>query len=84
MIFAATGNDAESYVAYPAAYTECIAVGATTYNDQIAPYSNQGSAIDISAPGGNIYEDHNHDGYADGVLSTQHSAANGDYYTFWR
>jgi len=70
VIFAATGNDGTVYVAYPAAYSQCIAVGATAYDDDIAPYSNGGSAIDIVAPGGNLEEDLNGDTYGDGTLST--------------
>ena len=70
IIFAATGNDGEPYVGYPAAYDVCIAVGSTGFNDAIAPYSNRGSALDIVAPGGNLMEDLNDDGYGDGVLST--------------
>lgn len=84
VIFAATGNDAQPYVAYPAAYEECIAVGATALDDAIAPYSNQGTAIDITAPGGNTNEDLNEDEFVDGVLSTVHSDSMGDYYIFWQ
>ena len=70
IIFAATGNDGEPYVGYPAAYDVCIAVGSTGLDDAIAPYSNYGSALDIVAPGGNLLQDLNNDGYTDGVLST--------------
>ncbi|MDD5088555.1 MAG: S8 family serine peptidase [bacterium] len=83
VICAATGNDGMSYVAYPGAYTACIAVGATGYDDAIAPYSNQGTAIDVTAPGGNTDQDLNQDGYIDGVLSTLRNQE-GDYYGFWQ
>jgi subtilisin family serine protease len=83
VICAATGNDAQSYVGYPAAYGQCIAVGATGYDDAIAPYSNRGSAIDIVAPGGNLQQDLNHDGHEDGILSTLREAG-GDVYGFWQ
>lgn len=79
-----SGNDGADYVSYPAAYDVCIAVGATSFNDAIAPYSNRGTALDITAPGGNTSEDLNNDGYVDGVLSTVRNVANGDYYTFWQ
>jgi serine protease len=82
VICAATGNDYQSYVAYPAAYNPCIAIGATGYDDAIAPYSNRGSAIDIVAPGGNLDQDMNHDGHEDGILSTLRDAT-GDVYGFW-
>jgi len=83
VICAATGNDGQPYVAYPAAYTACIAVGATGYDDAIAPYSNQGTAIDVTAPGGNTDQDLNQDGYIDGVLSTLRGQQ-GDNYVFWQ
>jgi serine protease len=55
-------------VSYPAAYPACIAVGATTYNESVAYYSNGGSALDLTAPGGNDWTDLNGDGFIDGVL----------------
>ena len=67
-IVAAAGNDGENVVAYPAAYSECIAVGATQYDEALAPYTNKGSALDLTAPGGNVNVDQNGDGYGDGVL----------------
>jgi serine protease len=72
LLVVASGNDGASSVSYPAAYPECIAVGATqplsTSNQTIAAYSNRGSALDIVAPGGNTTADLNGDGYADGIL----------------
>ena len=67
-IVAAAGNDRKNQVAYPAAYAECIAVGATQYNEALAPYTNRGTALDLTAPGGNLSLDQNNDGYGDGVL----------------
>jgi subtilisin family serine protease len=83
IICAGAGNDYQPYVAYPAAYTACIAVGATGYDDARAPYSNYGAALDVVAPGGNALQDLNHDGYPDAVLSTLRDAQ-GDYYDFWQ
>jgi hypothetical protein len=65
----ASGNEGNSTVSYPARYPECIAVGATTENDQRATAfatgggSNYGPDLDICTPGwhtkigasGNIY-----------------------------
>lgn len=57
-IVSATGNESarnSNYVApitVPAAYSGVIAVGAHTEYDQVASYSNGGSAIDLVAPGG--------------------------------
>lgn len=55
----ATGNDdnkpSNGYtggIGYPARFNECLAVGATSWNDVKASYSNWGPGIDVSAPGG--------------------------------
>lgn len=52
LLIAAAGNDAATFVYYPAAYDEVMAVAATTYQDKRASYSNQGQQIEIAAPGG--------------------------------
>ncbi len=49
--FAATGN-ANSSVAYPANLETTIAVGASSFTDQRASYSNFGMGLDFVAPGG--------------------------------
>jgi len=67
-IVAAAGNDSKNQVAYPAAYEECIAVGATQYDEALAPYTNRGTALELTAPGGNLNLDQNEDGFGDGVL----------------
>jgi len=70
-IIASSGNDSAEQVGYPAAYDDyVIAVGATTYNEQRAWYSNGGASLDIVAPGGDTRtgQDLNGDGYVDGVL----------------
>lgn len=54
---AASGNDGNSSVSYPAAYSACMAVGAigSSGNDlYLTQYSNYGNAQEISAPGGDI------------------------------
>jgi subtilisin family serine protease len=55
----ATGNDdgkaTNGYnggVSYPGRFPECMAVGATSWSDTKASYSNYGQEIEISAPGG--------------------------------
>jgi len=68
VIVCASGNDRRSTVSYPAAYTQCIAVGSTRFDGTRARYSNYGSALDIVAPGGDASVDQNHDGYGDGIL----------------
>ncbi len=68
-VIAAAGNDGTNQISYPAAYDAyVIAVGATQYDKQRAPYSNYGSSLDVVAPGGNLDLDQNGDGYGDGIL----------------
>ncbi|MBN1878632.1 peptidase S8 [bacterium] len=73
IMVAASGNEAgdpgySGGVAYPAAYDECIAVGAIRYDRRYTDYSNFGSKLTCVAPGGAIGLDQNNDGYADGIL----------------
>lgn len=52
----AAGNAGTSARTYPAAYTNCIAVGATDQNDQKASFSSYGAAwVDVAAPGVSIF-----------------------------
>lgn len=67
-ICAATGNTGRQGVQYPAAYSQCIAVGATRFDGARSRYSTYGSGIDVVAPGGDTAVDQNGDGYADGIL----------------
>ena len=46
------GNGSEGQLSYPARYSRAIAVGATTAGGCLADYSNEGSGLDIVAPGG--------------------------------
>lgn len=59
VIVASSGNDGSGRVSYPAAFTNCIAVGSTNWNDNRAPYSNKGGDLDVVAPGGDMshYDD---------------------------
>lgn len=52
LVIAAAGNEADASVAYPARAKHTISVGATTEHQCQADYSNSGSGLDISAPGG--------------------------------
>jgi serine protease len=67
VIVCASGNDGMNGVSYPAAYPECIAVGATNYREEVTNYSNYGASLDITAPGGDG-DNYNGDQYIDGVL----------------
>lgn len=75
IIVAAAGNDGTSNISYPAGYTGVVSVSAVTLNKTLAPYSQFGSTIDIAAPGGDLSQDMNGDGYGDGVASTSGSGS---------
>lgn len=62
VIAASSGNDSASSVSYPAAFANCIAVGSTTWDDTLASYSNEGSALDVVAPGGEMSSLHDPEG----------------------
>ncbi len=81
VVVCAAGNDGVSSPFYPAAYQNSISVSATTYLDGLASYSNYGTTIDISAPGGDSGDD-NGDGYDDMILQNTFSR-DGDGYYFY-
>lgn len=58
VIVASSGNDGSGKVSFPAAFANAIAVGSTNWRDNLAPYSNKGSALDIVAPGGDMSRYH--------------------------
>ena len=55
LVIASTGNDGVSTVSCPACDPNAISVGASNWKDARASYSNYGSGIDITAPGGECY-----------------------------
>jgi subtilisin family serine protease len=67
VLVAAAGNDG-GIVSCPAAHPHVISVGAAGYDGQATWYSNNGAALDISAPGGDPLVDLSGDGNVDGVL----------------
>jgi serine protease len=69
VLVAAAGNENASQVAYPAGYSNCIAVGATGFDGARAPYSNRGRNLEVMAPGGNLSEDLNGQGVGDGIVA---------------
>jgi len=69
VVVAACGNENAAQVSYPAAFTDCIAVGATGFDGIRAPYSNRGRKLELVAPGGNLSQDLNHDGRPDGIVA---------------
>ena len=52
VVVAASGNESESQIAYPARDADAISVGATTLDGCLANYSNGGPKLDLVAPGG--------------------------------
>lgn len=54
---AAAGNSGSctDCVGYPAAYDTCVAVSATTADDDLAEFSSTGPEVDLAAPGKDIY-----------------------------
>lgn len=63
IMVASTGNENAEGILYPAAYENVIAVGATGYTDERAPYSNYGEGIDVVAPGGDLATTFQIEGY---------------------
>ncbi len=67
----AAGNENEDTAnKVPANQRDVITVGAVGHSGDRASYSNFGAEVDLVAPGGEMAEDSDGDGYADGVLST--------------
>jgi subtilisin family serine protease len=54
VIIAAAGNSGTTLAAYPAAYSETIAVAGTNQDNGLAVLSNHGDWVDIAAPGQKI------------------------------
>ena len=62
LVIAAAGNSGSSKVGCPACDANAISVAATTWQDALAAYSQYGSGLDISAPGGYCYSNTTEDG----------------------
>lgn len=84
VVVAANGNDGiqQNGVLYPAAYSGVIAVSATNMNGTITSYSNAGPETVLSAPGGELAEDLNNDGYGDGILQETINGGSMDFYFY--
>ncbi len=79
VVIAAAGNSGDAQLSYPAAYEECIAVGATDIDNNLAPYSQWGEGIDVVAPGGDLYDTIPGTEYAAGVLQSTFYEINDGY-----
>ena len=62
LVIASAGNSGQGKVACPACDPNAISVAATTWRDELAPYSQYGSGLDLSAPGGSCYSNTTEDG----------------------
>lgn len=68
VIFAA-GNEAVSYMTFPAADSKVVSVAAHNYSGNAALYTNYGTWVSISAPGGDTYTDSEHGGVYSTVVN---------------
>jgi thermitase len=55
LVVASAGNSGSRYLLYPAGCPGAVAVAATDAGDRVAPWSNFGSGVFVSAPGVSIY-----------------------------
>jgi serine protease len=55
LVIASAGNDGNSRISCPACDANAISVAATNWQDKRSYYSNYGSGLDLSAPGGEMY-----------------------------
>jgi subtilisin family serine protease len=63
IVVAASGNDGQGSISYPAAYSSVIAVGSVTSSGTRSSFSNYGSGLDLVAPGSSIYSTWPNSGY---------------------
>ena len=62
LVIASAGNSGSGKVACPACDPNAVSVSSTTWRDELAPYSQSGSGLDLSAPGGSCYSNTTEDG----------------------
>jgi thermitase len=54
LLVAASGNDGQQAIGFPAALSQCIAVGASSTDSRLASFSNYGPEQEVVAPGVSI------------------------------
>lgn len=69
LVVCAAGNEGDSNgdteeLSYPAAYNECISVGAVDYSKNIARFTNSNKSVDLVAPGVGIMSTYPNNKYA--------------------
>ncbi|XXF79077.1 S8 family serine peptidase [Myxococcaceae bacterium GXIMD 01537] len=80
----AAGNEAKDTAdSTPCNQLNVLCVGATSLVARRSSFSNFGAAVDVMAPGGELRQDLNGDGYPDGVLSTALDGAGRPTYIFY-
>jgi len=73
-VICSAGNESTSEPHYPSSYEATICVSATRFDHSFADsYSNYGPDVDICAPGGDLDQDVNADGYPDGIYQETHT-----------
>lgn len=85
-VIGASGNDGDKTgngTYYPGSYINAIGVSATDMQGNVTGYSNTGSAVDLSAPGGDLSVDADSDGFPDGILQETIDGAGGYNYYFY-
>lgn len=55
LLIAANGNNQGNLIAYPAKFSNCLGIAATTDTDAWAGFSNYGPECDLAAPGEDVY-----------------------------
>ncbi|HWU12030.1 MAG TPA: S8 family serine peptidase [Streptomyces sp.] len=79
LFFAAVGNEAKegNPVSYPAAYPEVVGVSSADRAGKVAEYSQNGSTVDIAAPGNDVpyWCDETFQGYCEGDGGTSAATA---------
>jgi len=71
IIVTSSGNEnGDADNSFPGNIDGVVNVSAVDLSLERAPYSNSGSSVVVTAPGGNMETDRDGDGFADGVLST--------------
>jgi serine protease len=68
VIVASSGNSNLSFVAFPANHPKVVGVGAVRFDLNRTSYSSYGSALSLTAPGGDLDVDQSGDGYPDGIV----------------
>ncbi|MFL5619951.1 MAG: S8 family peptidase, partial [Gemmatimonadaceae bacterium] len=62
LVIASAGNSGSGKVACPACDPNALSVSATTWKDELTAYSQSGSGLDLSAPGGYCYSNTTEEG----------------------